>query len=151
MIIAVHTAIGVIIAQKTKTALIAFIVGVILHFVLDFIPHGDRKILQWFSRKINRDLILSLNVLDAFITIVYLLYIFTYGSIQSTGILFWAIMGSILPDFIHIYAELFKVKILKPYSKFHDFIHDYIPSKMTMKEGLMLQFVIIILLVYITI
>jgi hypothetical protein len=151
MLISVHTAIGVIIAKKTTSSWAAFVVGVLAHFLLDFIPHGDRKLLHWFSRKINRDLILSLNILDAFITIFYLLYIYTYTNLPEGSYLFWAILGSVLPDFINIYYQILKPKALKPYSKFHQYIHDYIPSKMTVKEGLVLQLVLIVLLIYITV
>lgn len=150
MLISVHAAAGVIIAQKAFSPFNAFIIGVISHFVLDFIPHGDRKLIRWFSKKINRDLILSLNIFDAFITIVYILYIYSYTILPNPHNLFWAILGSILPDFLNIYSQIVNPKILTSYSKFHEAIHDYIPSKMTVKEGLTLQLVLIVVLIYIT-
>lgn len=152
MLISVHTAAGVIIAQKVATsALGAFSLGVIFHFLLDFIPHGDTKLFHWFSKRIHRDMILSLSILDAFITIFYLLYLFTYTNIPDSAHIFWAILGSIIPDFLTTYHAIFKPKILKPFSQLHDYVHNYIPSKMTVKEGLLLQFVFIVCLIYITI
>ncbi|MFH1564456.1 MAG: hypothetical protein ABIC82_01245 [bacterium] len=151
MLISVHTAIGVIIAKSiTTSATGIFLLAVVSHFVLDFIPHGDGNLMHWFSRRINRDLILSLNILDAFITIFYLLYIFTYTIIPKSAHIFWAVLGSILPDVLNIYYQIFKPKFLKPFSSFHGYIHNYIPSKMTVKQGLLLQLVIIICLIYIT-
>lgn len=152
MLISVHTATGVIIAQKiTASALGVFILGIIFHFILDFIPHGDTKLFHWFSRRIHRDMILSLSILDTFITIFYLLYIFTYTKIPESAHIFWAILGSILPDFLTTYYEIFRPKILKPFRHFHNYIHDYIPLKMTVKQGLLLQLVFIICLIYITV
>jgi hypothetical protein len=152
MLISVHTATGVIIAQKMATpALGVFSLGIIFHFLLDFIPHGDAKLFHWFSRRIHRDMILSLSILDAFVTIFYLLFIFTYTNIPESTHIFWAVLGSIMPDFLTTYYAIFKPRILKHFSQLHDYVHNYIPSKMTVKQGLLLQFVVIICLIYITI
>jgi hypothetical protein len=151
MLIAAHTAAGVIIATQTTTPLLAFIVGVVFHFVLDFIPHGDNKIIELFNKRIHRDRILSMNILDTFITIFYLMYIYTYTTIPHTTFLFWAIFGSILPDFLNIFGKVFMVRFLDPYVRFHSYIHDYIPSRMTIKQGLVFQVVFIVFLIYITI
>ncbi|MFH1188083.1 MAG: hypothetical protein V1688_04485 [bacterium] len=151
MLISVHTAVGVIIAENVKiSAAGIFVLAVASHFVLDFIPHGDGNLIHWFSRHINRDLILSLSVIDAFIAIFYLLYIFSYTVIPKSAHIFWAVLGSILPDFLNIYYQIFKPKILEPFSRFHNYIHNLVRSKMTVKQGLLLQLVVIIFLIYIT-
>ena len=67
------------------------------------------------------------------------------------AVLGWAILGSVLPDFLNVYYQILKPKFLKHYSHFHEYIHDYIPSKMTFKEGVVLQLALVILLIYITV
>lgn len=152
MLISVHTAIGVIVAKNVQlSAAWVFVLAFVSHFVLDFIPHGDGNLIHWFSRHINRDLILSLSIMDAFIAIIYLLYVFSYTVIPKSAHIFWAVLGSILPDFLNIYYQIFKPKILEPFSRFHGYIHNFVPSKMTVKQGLLLQLVFIICLIYITV
>lgn len=152
MLICVHAVVGVIIAERlTTSAAGIFISTFISHFILDFIPHGDENLMHWFSRHIKRDLILSLSILDAFITIIYILYIFAYTAVPKSAHIFWAIIGSILPDFLNTYYQIFKLKILEPFSRLHSYIHNYIPFKITIKQGLLLQLAIAIYLIRLTI
>lgn len=137
----VHGMAGVAIGSRLDSPILAFILGIISHFVLDAIPHDSNEARDWenngtdkFVKKVALEAIIDLWGLIMLILImqegfkIYLSYPMVAG-----------LIGGILPDYIWGLTELFKIKnkYLEKFKVWHEKIHSlffksiYLPLKYT--------------------
>jgi hypothetical protein len=152
MLLSIHAATGALIGQQTNNPLLSFALGLISHFVLDAIPHGDQDWIEDYkgNDQSRAKRIIFLVVLDAVILVVLLVSQFFYRSLAPTLSIASGILGGILPDFLVGCHEL-SDKLFKKFYQIHFRMHDLIktrhPSTM---QGVVLQAVILgIMLIYI--
>ena len=154
MFLTVHSSIGIIIGQHTQSAWLAFILGFIIHFIVDIIPHGDGSLVENGQIKTEKEveLVAKIGLVDSIVMTCLILFLVNQNIISLTWPIFFGIIGSICPDFITGFYLLFKYKWLKWYVDFHLNLH-YIFKKydVSLKVGLITQslFLIIILLIII--
>ncbi|MCD6471404.1 hypothetical protein J7K86_02660 [bacterium] len=145
MFLTVHAAAGVLIAQHSKNALIAFFLALLSHYFLDFIPHGDKIFSK--SEKHSK-LFFGMASFDTIFLVIFLIFIFLHPIIyKNRAIISWGIIGSILPDITYAIENITKVKIFKTLTEPNKFVHNIIKGDLSIKNGLVLQTVVFVLLI----
>lgn len=138
MFITVHAAAGALIGTEISNPYAAFGAGVVLHFIMDVIPHGDRELGKKFFGLLNKKLseeeklksLAAYAMMDYIILIFFLIYAFkTFYFTKQDGVT-WAIVGSILPDLLVASYMLTKSRWLKWFFNFHNWMHHLIIHRM---------------------
>lgn len=112
MLLVTHTATGILISQNIKSKLGCFLLGIILHYLMDIIPHGDEVMNRWRGEnKMKR--VYSVIISDFFLSVILALFFYFKKSYISSSY-FYAISGSILPDILFLGYEYSKNWIKKP-------------------------------------
>jgi hypothetical protein len=144
MYLTVHTAIGGAASQITSSPLIAFVLGVILHFMFDMVPHGDEWIKKIRLFRIKSFDYIFVILTDFILTIITALIWIKFTPIDQISLLFAGIAGGAAPDALWGFYEMTKSPSLAWYKKFHTNVHQFITKKtMPTKKGFVLQFVIL--------
>ncbi|MEI6498643.1 MAG: hypothetical protein WCO23_01645 [bacterium] len=140
MILTAHMISGGVTGEIIGNPVIAFVVGIILHFVLDAIPHFD--VLDE-GRATKRQFIFSVTE-----TVVGLLFIFGFirPELSWSSPFLWGMAGSILPDLITNVPFWWnftrnRSKIGKAVYKLHLRIHKKQPS---FAIGMLIRLVVVI-------
>ncbi len=160
MFITVHAAAGIIIGKQIDNPIIAFVVAIISHFILDIIPHGDQKLGKKFfglrfggneltDAEKSLKAIALYGLIDAFSLIFLILYLFRNFPILDSDSVTWGIIGSILPDMLVGLYVIGKFKPLKWFYEFHTWNHHLLLNKMKsdipLKVGMLFQLCLLII------
>jgi hypothetical protein len=146
MFLTVHAASGVLIGEYIPNSILAFLAGFVSHFLLDIVPHGDQGLLEGVKKggKIRKALALTTidnTVLIIFISLLYNNKICIFHSSAS-----WALIGSILPDFIIGLNLLTKNKIVQSFFDFHKSLHYVLGIKINLISGIIIQILTFLLI-----
>ena len=159
MFITVHAAAATILGKQTTNVGLAFLLGVISHFVLDMIPHGDEQLgktffgnkIKYLKDKGELKLMAMYGSIDSVFLAMFLLFLFKNFEFANSDTVIWAIIGGILPDFIMALYKLTELKILKPITDFHFYIHRFLVTKLKadlpLKYGVVMQICFMIFLI----
>lgn len=125
MTITTHTAVGAIIGYSVGNPLLGFMIGMMSHFLLDMIPHGDSKISDKLRIHKKKKGPIAYGTIDSILAIFLILTLvgnpnYDHGTAFTAGI-----VGSILPDLLVGLFEITKSRYLKWFYKLHFFFHDY--------------------------
>lgn len=128
MTITTHTAIGALIGTAVGNPILGFILGVISHYLVDMIPHGDMYMRE-SNHLVNKtherfahifvitDVALGITVLNILGQIL--------PDDTTHGMTYMAaIFGSILPDLLVGINDLGKTWLGKKHTHLHFFFHD---------------------------
>ena len=123
MFLTIHGAAATLISQHTPTIYWAFLLGLISHFILDFLPHENPSLKKWVKSKneIKRYFYLALtdfSILTIITAILFSKLIFINPYIIVVGI-----AGAVLPDVLWGIHKVTNWKFLKPYHDFHTWVH----------------------------
>jgi hypothetical protein len=120
MILTTHILSGAAIGANVKSPYLVVIFSIVLHFLLDLLPHGDylnkKSRLREFW-KVAVDLIISFSLIFGIIAFKNI------SDVPTLKNIFIGIFFSILPDgttFLYIWM---KMKFLKPVKDFHEGLH----------------------------
>ena len=145
MFLTVHSSSGLIIGSLTGNPILAFLFGLISHFIIDAIPHGDTSLRHGRDEKQRISIMAKIGSADSIITISYLLIIFYFHKELLTLSIILAVIGALLPDFISGFYMLTKIKILKPIYWLNDHAHIieikkiHLPTKQLFWGGFIFQ------------
>ena len=117
MILAPHMLVGAAVGAQTSNVWVAFLFGLISHYFVDALPHWDY--LNVF--KINNYKHILKVSLDLIIGIILVLSL-TWSE-YNIIIIFSAVFGSILPDFLNGIYMNYKTRLLKYHFLIHNKIH----------------------------
>ncbi|OGY43276.1 MAG: hypothetical protein A2729_02475 [Candidatus Buchananbacteria bacterium RIFCSPHIGHO2_01_FULL_39_14] len=147
MFLTVHAAGAIVVSQFTTNPLLAFLVGMISHLVLDLLPHGDQVLIEnkSFPNKSEVLKIKKLAATDVIAMFIVLSLLYWFGFLPLSLVIFMAVFGSILPDFITGVYILKKFRWLKSYVDFKIWLH-YVFNNFTvsLKTGLIIQLIFLI-------
>lgn len=156
MFISVHAATSLVIGRAVTSSPLAFILGFILHFILDIIPHGDEKLgkkffgieLGKFRHHDDFKPLALYGSLDACFLAIFLAFMFKNFAFTRADNVVWAIMGGIIPDVLVALYKLYNIKPLKWFSDLHSANHRilfrFIKKDMPVKFGIVWQVLIFI-------
>lgn len=130
MFLSVHTCAGAIIGRFSPNPVIAFVLGIISHFIMDLIPHGDLKIYDRYKRGRYVRHALAITLLDG-IGAIYIAMLILIGNNRFGSEINIAagIAGAILPDVFTVFYEITKSRFLRCIHAFHFRIHRLIANK----------------------
>ena len=143
MFVTTHAALGALIGEALPGhPILAFVLGIILHFLSDMVPHGDSQLYKGYlaGSKVKRAI--AYTVIDAVVAIFFVLFLFNTRMFDSRIAVSMGIAGSILPDLIVAIYEVFKVRQLKWFQRFHFFFHNLITDRagdLTTSSGFAMQ------------
>lgn len=137
MLVTTHTITGGVVGEIVSNPILAFVMGTILHFVFDAIPHYDKTDDgKWSWRQI------LLVVLD-FSATLYILFLIR-PTLSFASPFWWGAFGGFWPDLIDNVPFwgpfVIKTKLGKKYHKFHEGLHKVQPSFLA---GMIIQIAII--------
>ena len=135
MFLTVHASLGTLIGQHINTAWLAFILGIISHYFLDLIPHGDSNIhgTQKFF---------ALASLDAVCLGILVVFLFTQIPFEYPKNIAWAIVGAIIPDITWVLESMTRTKLFRPLPEFNRLMHKVIKFDFTLVQGMILQLIV---------
>lgn len=164
MFLTTHAAAGLLASQKLDAPLIAFMVGLGLHFLMDIIPHGDEEFAERGRDVHKRDKhVLYWTLIDIGFVFILAFLIAKQYIPGDPSVLALGILGSILPDlFTNMHDQLEKYignkrknfftkirdwlllrPLLKRHFKIHTWFHDITKKRVALKYGLVTQLVIL--------
>jgi hypothetical protein len=131
MTLSTHVAIGAAIGFAVGNPWLGFGLGMLSHFLVDMIPHGDTQFATSFYEDADsRKFFLKYISIDATIALLLILGIFAFFEVPTSDLaLAGAIAGSILPDLLTGAHEILKTRLTKKYVKLHFFFHDFFTSR----------------------
>lgn len=125
MTITTHAAIGAAIGFHIGNPLLGFTVGVISHYLVDMIPHGDSIMLERLHGKKTKKIPIAYGTIDSLLALMLVLILSNIEMYPSTLAFTAAIAGSIMPDLLSALYDLTKIKQLRVFYTVHFFFHDY--------------------------
>ena len=148
MFLTVHATVGITVGQASGNIWLAFIAGLLSHFVLDIIPHGDDNLIEDKNKLSEKESnkLFKLGIIDGLIMSVLVSILYLQNQITLPILALSGVIGSILPDFIQGLYLIFKTPLLNRYFIFHGDIHFALFKKgVSFKVGLLIQGIILVL------
>jgi len=144
MFLTVHAAAGLAIGKNINSVPLAFILGVVSHFILDIIPHGDRGLfnrLILFKNGVQR--IFMIIFTDATLLAIFLLFVYVSSPQNQLAAITAGILGGIVPDLLNALSMIYKKnRLAKIYFRLHFFLHEeLVDDNISFKKGLFVQFI----------
>jgi hypothetical protein len=152
MTLTTHVAIGAGIGVLVGNPVLGFTLGVISHFLVDMIPHGDTALVDRFYVQKERLIPVAYTTTDAVVAVILLVFLGVIKPDSVSTIPFaMAVTGSVLPDLIVGVVDIFhRSKIGRAYYNFHFFFHDYFSrtyGDVNLKAAIAAQAVFVIIVV----
>jgi len=143
MYLTVHAAAGLWLATYTANPIVAFFLGLISHFILDAIPHGDEHVghgllTRWHAIK----RLVGATTIDGIILVFFTLIYIATTPAANTTIVLASLAGAILPDLLWGIYLLIPFRALRWYYNFHSSIHNPARHKMHWQYGIFIQVLI---------
>lgn len=148
MFLTVHAAAGITVAGFTNNIIIAFILGILSHFILDIIPHGDEKIIDWSNKSVYVKKMINIALIDSLIAVLMIGTILKQVILTDGVVLIAGAIGGMLPDLFGGWAIVKPNRFVEPFQRWHFFNHGLLEKEVLFKYGFVVQFIFLILLVY---
>lgn len=158
MYLTAHAAVGVLISQSVERPLWVFVFSFLSHFILDFIPHGDEDVGIWIKKRPRNAFVVGL--LDLGLLTIFLAILYATKDLPQMALISAGVIGAILPDLLtnifpllHQYTSWLSVVrgvywlqrklgltiLWRGHDWFHRFSHTASHRRITIKQGLILQ------------
>ncbi len=143
MFLTVHSTAAIAITKSLSVSnpLGAFFIGLVSHYILDAIPHGDESFKNLKIKEMGK--IALLDQMGVFVVLA-LLYLFKPDFIFSFNLIM-AVIGALLPDWTMVADELSK-KYLPAVNRFfyypyqlHKYCHGFFKRQISFSAGFFLQ------------
>ncbi|OGY43725.1 MAG: hypothetical protein A3B89_02790 [Candidatus Buchananbacteria bacterium RIFCSPHIGHO2_02_FULL_40_13] len=160
MFITVHAAAATVIGKNISSPIIAFLLGLLSHLILDLIPHGDSKMgkrfwgerLKFLQEKGDLKFMALYGSIDSFVLAVFLIFLFKNFEFARADNVIWAIIGSILPDVLVAVYKLKEFRIIKWFYKLHNKNHNLLVNKLNfdlpLQYGILVQVIILTVIIW---
>jgi hypothetical protein len=143
MLIASHIIVAGYVGEMIGNPFLAFLVGIIIHFLLDSIPHYDTT----DNGKITKRQ-LALTVTDGFVGIILIVFLLK-ADLGLKSPFFWGAFGGIFPDILDnvpFWQKAFRNTVFG--KKFHKFHEDIQSVRLAPVPGLLVQAIVIVIFLY---
>lgn len=149
MFLTIHAASGIYLGSQVISPSLAFLIGFISHWFLDFIPHGDEKLIdrtKYTDHELKWKLFYG-AALDT-LGIIILFYTLTKTEIiLLTPSILWGMLGAVAPDYLWGLHKVTHIRVLKPLHKIHNWFHLKIKNNLPFKLGSLLQLTILLMFI----
>jgi hypothetical protein len=153
MFLTVHALAGTLIGQAANQPWLGFGLGIVSHFLLDLIPHGDEHLIKDKNLVTKKEIgkMVLLAAVDGLIMLILLFTLIKIRIISLTLTILAGIIGSIIPDFFNGILILLDQKYFKKAIAFHYNLHFLTGKSVSLKVGLLIQAVFILSFIFILI
>ena len=141
MYITVHGTAAMLIARAVPNPFLAFLLALVSHFVLDFIPHGDEHIIQkHFTRGQTLRRLVGYATVDGIVLAGFLAIFFWFGPLNiSPSTIIWSLIGALMPDLLQGIYFATEARSIKWFQNFHVKIHNASNHALTWHQGMLVQ------------
>jgi hypothetical protein len=128
-----HTAIGVLIGTAVGNPILGFALGVISHYLVDVIPHGDmhmrdsNNLVNKKNERLSHVFVITDVALG--ITLLNILGTILPDDVTRSTVYAASIFGSILPDLLVGINDLVKSALGRKHTHLHFLFHDFLCRK----------------------
>jgi hypothetical protein len=132
MLMTTHIMVGAAIAVTIAphSLLLAFVLGVLSHILIDTIPHGDLELYNKYLRGEGVKGAFAYTGIDSLIAIgVIVLLMFQPAAEPIRGAVAMGMLGGLMPDLMVGMEKYLGMSFLNPFYRVHFFFHDYISKK----------------------
>ncbi|OGL71753.1 hypothetical protein A3C17_02970 [Candidatus Uhrbacteria bacterium RIFCSPHIGHO2_02_FULL_53_13] len=130
MTLTTHATIGALIGAATGNPFLAFGAGLLSHFLVDIIPHGDRELYENHKRKQKHRRAYAFVTIDGIVAVMVIALMTGFQPVQYLNAsIAMGVIGSILPDLIIGIHEAFHIKWLRWFHRLHFFFHNMISNR----------------------
>lgn len=136
-----HGAVGALLATHlTKNPVVAFGIGWLSHYIVDFFPHGDESLGAW-TKKGNEVLRLLVIVsIDATLLLASLVVVFSTRGFSWVALA--GAFGACVPDVMWGLEKLFKRNLFGRFDIFHNRNHNFLHISLPLWFGIFGQILI---------
>lgn len=143
MFITPHTAVAIWISTRIADPVLAFILAIVSHFVLDIIPHGDEQLDEHIEDKKKKFFyLMKVASVDVALAVLLIYFFVNHGPTVNFYVLYSAIFGAWLPDIAWISIEYFKLNKFYWYIIYHEKVHNLINWQYSIIYGVPFQIVV---------
>ncbi|MFA5076327.1 MAG: hypothetical protein WC480_02825 [Patescibacteria group bacterium] len=125
MYLTIHTAIGAAIGQNVASPWLAFILGIFSHYLVDAIPHGDKKMVRGLEQHDGLLKFIKVVAIDNSFMIATILIL-----LSSSQPNYWSvvagIVGAIIPDYSQAIGWLLPKTFFRHFYNLHSIFHNKI-------------------------
>lgn len=152
MFVATHAAIGALLGEVMPShPFLVFVLSFITHFFTDMIPHGDTHLIHGFENGTGAKKAVFIQSADSFVTILFIIYLFTRVIINHRIAVVMGVVGGVLPDVLAASYDVFHFKWLKGFHTFHRGFHNFINKRtgdLSLRNGMIMEVIILSGLLY---
>jgi hypothetical protein len=135
-----HAAVAAALTSQVRSPVLAFGIGWLSHYLVDFFPHGDEVLGEWTKRGREVPRIFFIVVIDAACLLGAHAWYLSRHPFSLTMLA--AMAGSVLPDVMWGLEKLFRRKFFGPHEAFHNRNHNFFALKVPYHLALTAQLVI---------
>lgn len=154
MFLTVHAAAGILIGQQIHNPIIAFLVGLLSHFIVDMVPHGDEELKTWLKHGNSKKRIRNVILMDFTLALTISIFFINQITVSHVYSMITAIIGSTIPDFLYLVWHPWKIfkkpskKIFVRFTKLHSNIQEIFKKNVSFKYALAFQLLALVLLFF---
>ena len=148
MFLTVHSTAGIALGSLTGNPILAFIMGLISHSIMDIIPHGDEILGKWAKGDKLVKVYTFIFITEFSIALLYVSLLFGDQILANPLPLLAGMTGAVLPDFISGFVIAFPNKFLNWIEKIHRANHALLNNPIPWQYGMSLQLLTLFLLIY---
>lgn len=132
MLVATHVVVGGGMAALffPQTPIVAFFVGILIHLLIDMIPHGDANLYEQYTSGERARFAVAYTVLDALVGLLLTIFLLTRevpSAVRES--IAWGITGGVLPDILVGLREVFRYAWLEKAHAIHTFFHNGVTKR----------------------
>lgn len=147
MFVTTHALVGALIAEQIPThPIVAFLLGLASHFLLDIIPHGDSRLYKGYISGAKARRAVAYVLIDALVALFFVLFLFNTKFVDHRTAITAGIVGGVLPDFLVGVYEVLRTPGLRWFHRVHFFFHNMISGTrgdLALSTGIAMQMVIL--------
>ena len=144
MFLLVHASVGAVVGEQIQSPLIAFFVGILSHFVLDIIPHGDEGVGRIFLQRKQYGWLGAMAVIDALAALCLVSLLWLYGLLPNYLSAYAGAVGAMIPDILAGFIMLSKKKFLPEFEWLHEWNHRLLGVKASFVIGGTVQLIMLV-------
>lgn len=138
MYLTVHAAVAATIAGAvTSDPATALGIGILSHYAVDAIPHGDERVGEWTRQGNEVKRLMLVSGIDGLMLLV-MVFAFWFGN-GMAWIFVAAVVGGILPDVLWGLEKAAGRKLFGPVGVFHTNVHNFSGIRLPTWTGFLFQ------------
>lgn len=151
MFLTVHASAGLLIGSQTTNPWLAFVLGWLSHWLLDFIPHGDEELGHKHADETKQTWHLFwITALDCLCVVILFYGLTNSGWLVVSDSAITGMIGAIAPDFLWGLQRILKIRLVPYLQKIHSGFHQLLKIFVPLPVGFVIQLIALSTFIYLT-